>query len=381
MNMRCFEALACKSLLFLEEENLEIKNFLKDKVHCILYNDKNLEELINYYLTHEDERRRIADEGHKKVKQILQEDALMRVEKLIGKWLPVINSEAGGKKKDDKPNEPNEKFKIIAHNIISWTNFPSELPSIADDVLAHLEDAKDSKMDAKILNFKGVTLALKGIYWNSREFLIKSALALRKSCEKDVTWAIPHFNLGKVLFILGDTDNAVQCFKNTVTLTKTLGSESVKELDIFLTQAYDFFRVELERLYWTYPDNEELRFNIAKLTLASSLEYLGDIFRRDKKASVNFYEASIIIKPENPHIRYKFAKALLESGEVKRAVDEFEAAYAHSPLHSIGYGYVKYFIKALSIARLLNRLREIKSELKLITKASPQLGENLKENA
>lgn len=60
MNMRCYEAAACGSLLFCDEENQEIREFLEDRVHCVLYNEQNLEELLDYYLSHDEERERIA---------------------------------------------------------------------------------------------------------------------------------------------------------------------------------------------------------------------------------------------------------------------------------------------------------------------------------
>jgi tetratricopeptide (TPR) repeat protein len=60
LNMRCYEAAACGSLLFCEEDNEEIREIFEDRVHGVLYNEQNLEELIDYYLTHDDERERIA---------------------------------------------------------------------------------------------------------------------------------------------------------------------------------------------------------------------------------------------------------------------------------------------------------------------------------
>jgi tetratricopeptide (TPR) repeat protein len=57
--MRCYEAAACGSLLFCEEENGEIREFFEDRVHCVLYNEQNLDELLDYYLSHEEERARI----------------------------------------------------------------------------------------------------------------------------------------------------------------------------------------------------------------------------------------------------------------------------------------------------------------------------------
>jgi hypothetical protein len=68
MNMRAFEAPACGALLFMEEENLEIRDFLTPEKECVLYNDKNFEDQVDYYLLQENKRRNIADAGHDKIK-------------------------------------------------------------------------------------------------------------------------------------------------------------------------------------------------------------------------------------------------------------------------------------------------------------------------
>jgi tetratricopeptide (TPR) repeat protein len=67
MNMRCYEAAACGSLLFYDEENEEIREFFEDRVHCVLYNARNLEELIDHYLTHDEERARVVAAARERV--------------------------------------------------------------------------------------------------------------------------------------------------------------------------------------------------------------------------------------------------------------------------------------------------------------------------
>lgn len=62
---RVWEILACKSLL-LERKNSAIENFLKPGVHYVEFEDESdLVEKINYYLENENERRYIAEKGHK----------------------------------------------------------------------------------------------------------------------------------------------------------------------------------------------------------------------------------------------------------------------------------------------------------------------------
>lgn len=64
LNMRAYEAPACGALLFIEENNLEIRDILSDQSSCVLYNAHNLDAKLRYYLEHPDERQRIAHQGY-----------------------------------------------------------------------------------------------------------------------------------------------------------------------------------------------------------------------------------------------------------------------------------------------------------------------------
>jgi len=76
MNLRCFEALACGSLLFIEEGNLEVPDWLRDRREAVFYRPDNLVELLEYYLDHDDERERIARQGHAKAPALAGENRL-----------------------------------------------------------------------------------------------------------------------------------------------------------------------------------------------------------------------------------------------------------------------------------------------------------------
>jgi hypothetical protein len=60
-NKRAFEAAAAGALLFQEAENREVPAYFRDRQECVLYNDDNLEDLLDYYLDHEDERQALAE--------------------------------------------------------------------------------------------------------------------------------------------------------------------------------------------------------------------------------------------------------------------------------------------------------------------------------
>lgn len=66
-NARAYEAALCGALVFHESENAETRESFEDGIHAVYYDDANLESLLEYYLTHEEERARIAEAGRQKV--------------------------------------------------------------------------------------------------------------------------------------------------------------------------------------------------------------------------------------------------------------------------------------------------------------------------
>src|SRR5205807_472767 len=67
-NMRALEAAAAGALLFQEAGNREVPSFFGDRQQCVYYTDNNLEELIEYYLDHEEARQAIAKAGRERVR-------------------------------------------------------------------------------------------------------------------------------------------------------------------------------------------------------------------------------------------------------------------------------------------------------------------------
>lgn len=85
MNLRAYEAAACGALCLVEEENLEIRDFLTPGESCVLYNKDNLLELARYYLEHPDQARRIAEAGQRQIQNYnCEKQFAMLLERLPG---------------------------------------------------------------------------------------------------------------------------------------------------------------------------------------------------------------------------------------------------------------------------------------------------------
>src|SRR5262249_13413668 len=66
-NQRALEAAAAGALLFQEAGNREVPAFFHDGKEYVAYDDVDLEQLLEYYLTHEEHRRRLAEAGRRRV--------------------------------------------------------------------------------------------------------------------------------------------------------------------------------------------------------------------------------------------------------------------------------------------------------------------------
>lgn len=70
VNFRTFEAMACGSLLVMERVGNGLEDLFTDKIHCVLYEKGNIEQIIQiaeYYTSHEEDREAIAFEGRSEV--------------------------------------------------------------------------------------------------------------------------------------------------------------------------------------------------------------------------------------------------------------------------------------------------------------------------
>ena len=65
--MRAFEAAAAGALLFQEAGNREVPGIFAEERECVYYGDEDLEERLEHFLDHEDERRAIAEAARAKV--------------------------------------------------------------------------------------------------------------------------------------------------------------------------------------------------------------------------------------------------------------------------------------------------------------------------
>jgi hypothetical protein len=85
MNLRAFEVPACGALLFMEEDNQEVRDFLTPGEEVVLYNDHNFEDLVQEYLADEPRRRKIAAAGHRRIQDFRMSRQILTLGNLLSR--------------------------------------------------------------------------------------------------------------------------------------------------------------------------------------------------------------------------------------------------------------------------------------------------------
>ncbi len=86
MNLRSFEAPACGALLFAEEDNFEVFDWLEPWEQCIPYSLDTLTERIHRFVADDDEREPIAEAGCRRIQSLAAEE---RLDMLFG-WMGKV---------------------------------------------------------------------------------------------------------------------------------------------------------------------------------------------------------------------------------------------------------------------------------------------------
>jgi tetratricopeptide (TPR) repeat protein len=243
MNMRCYEAAACGSLLFCDEENEEIREFFDDRVHCVLYNEQNLEELLDYYLTHDEEREQIAAAAVKRVAEYSFPRNLNR----LADRLEELDLKPRARVRRAPVLPLAEQLKRRARQMAGTYTWgaPPAAQSCLQEALALDPDDAAAHNDLAVTNCWGMG---NNPDLNS-QLLTASLHHLRRAVELSPTSAFYQLNLAHLYAASGWTEAALDLTQQALTL---LDSGRDDPGDLFCLPfpfAWDEYRVQYSALY------------------------------------------------------------------------------------------------------------------------------------
>lgn len=357
MNCRCFEAPSCGSLLFVEEENLEIRDFLEDKKECIYYNTNNLEELLEYYLTHEKEREIIAKAGYKKIQEFKQEkmwaDLYSKIEKLLraGKIT---------RKKKFFNLSKSEQIKAIVSNV-----YNSGISNSIDFIRNKLEKQIHENNDIESLNNLAAILIniLPKIKLKEFQEILKNQIIkyLELAIKEKYDYVIAHYNLGYIYFYIHDFEKSLKSFFNVINLLETDYIKGLSILGICFREFYDTFKIQWEKTYYdNISDNNKSLKSKSDIILAYTWEQIGDIYfyKNNIEKSLESYKKSFNIRSDLTFSSFKIAQ-LLENIDPEESIKYYEQAVKDYPLDLvISLFLCRYLYKIGRIEKCLEFCKE-----------------------
>ncbi len=334
-NSRCFEVPACGSLLFVEEENLEIRDYFNDKEHCIFYNNDNLEELLKYYLENPEESEKIANQGYEKVQEYSYENMfsylVSEIEKLDFNELR-------------KNRTFREMHRLEKHKAIAKQALQSVVPGKFYIVERELQGALDIySSEPELLNNLAVIYA--NAYFTlmnkeDKKLLHSSIKFLNDAIGFSPSYAVARFNLGCIYYLDGEYKKAEDILNSCIMCISTAPEESIELKGFYYIppniSLHDDFKMEWEKATYTYFNNEnDLSYGYCDLLMQRAFEILGDISAKnfDLELAEEMYKNSIQVKDNIGYIKFKLGKVLEMAGNYQEAYDYYNEMIKDKPLY------------------------------------------------
>ena len=356
MNMRAYEAAACGSLLFTEKSNTEITDYLTDREDCILYDEHNFEELLEYYLKNDNERNRIIDNAYKKIQNYSYKKLM---ERILNKC-----SEINFHENKREISDPQKHLTVIANQI-----YKGEFP-FSHYVIQKLKESEETLENLNTLTVFYLVLAeisddtdLKIQIYNK---VLQYAL---KAIEKKPDHPILNYHLGSIYYNLNDVPKAIEYWEKCVEILESDKNHDLSEL--IYPYRYNSFSSVWEKNEYANINNPDLLIDKRKkILLSKCLEYLGFIYinTNDFTKAEEKLKKALPLSAE-PHITAAgIGELCYYKGNLDAATDMFRLSLKNMPFQVSAWNFL---LTALKEKGLHKKCMEFCLELYRVLKAVP----------
>jgi GT2 family glycosyltransferase/Tfp pilus assembly protein PilF len=344
VNRRAFEAIAAGALLFQEAENLESPTFFQDRQECVYYTDENLETLLEYYLTHEDERAAIAVRARSKLATLSFEAQWNETLQALEPCWPEIAAHARRRQ---------EAYIAFGSPARLWECLSGGGPttSLADSLAQQLlREPNRGELHSAL----GVALAHEA--QSSPSGLAPSAGRLagyfQRALRADGQNLVSLLNAVELLAVANQKPAAVDLARRALALVGQDLQDAPAWLDTPRVPAgFDHFRVEWERAAWMHAGQPSAEVRAKRRLIRWRVhallgELTGDLAHR---------EEAVLARPDLPGSA-ALGEALAAAGRLPEAVPHLRASIDTNPfdLHS-----------AKTLFEVLGRLEETDGQRRL----------------
>jgi GT2 family glycosyltransferase len=373
-NKRTFEAAAAGALLFQEEENSETVDHFEMGRECVFYSEDNLEALLHHYLEQEDERRVIADAGHRRARQFtfarLWEHHLAGIEE---EWPEIaVRASTRASSFEVRTSGLGARSTNLGLETRLWEALCARRPEVGDLVRELGAKAVAQPHNGHWQYALGLATYLQegqtpwaesSESWRAREYF-QRAVAL------DPTHAVAGLGAAEALAIAGQKDEAIAAARKVLDGLADEGQGGRPQgLPGWLNAPtfpprYDHLRVEWEKAAWenaAQPDEEaRAKLQLLRWRLHSLLADLTE-------ATEQAYEAALA-RPDLPTTRAGLGCALRRAGRPAQAVPHLRAALDKNPFD---VPTARLLFQALGEAGDGLGQRRVARDYRLLAKAAP----------
>jgi GT2 family glycosyltransferase/tetratricopeptide (TPR) repeat protein len=319
-NQRVAETLAAGALLFHEADNLEVPHLLQEGQEYVAYTTENLEDRLEYFLAHEEERRALAEAGRRKAAQFtfpaLWQRALENVER---DWEKLVA------KRCVRP-AGSAAEQLRARSWQAWSGSGSD-PSLASDLANHLV-AEPYAADWH--NALGLTLAQAACAGGSlTAAAVQQAVSyFERATRTDPRHVLARLNLVECLCYLDQKDHAIEQARQLLgILDRPEAADAVWLEAGHFPPGFDLFRVEWERAAWANAGNPSAELAAKRTLVRWRTHSLLAALTQDL---IHYYEA-VLARPDLPPTRAALGCALGRQGRVGDGLCHLRQAATDNP--------------------------------------------------
>ncbi len=369
MNMRTFEALNSRSLLFLEDENVETWKYIRKWSEAIPYRSENVEELLIRYIGDDVARETVASAGFERIEAV-------QGAKL---WNKILDTLSYAKAERIDREDPHLRVSSLRSLINLFFNCPQEFTEGNINYIENLgveiaiSVSEDKILKSSVFNdlsflffssaFKAENVELRRKYVQNAIRYMNSALALNPK------FSIYWYNLAYLLYSAGDN-------KGFLTASQQfLKSPLPREIDGFpnffcpiIFSHYDYIKSYIDYVWIEHiSDIERIRLEISKALISRIFVLLSNfsLENGDLKQAEDFAMEALKNFPEISDIYFLLGRIKFQKNEYKDSAKFYLKGYELNIFDFTKWGEIAM---ALALANMQDELKSFLNEIRFISK-------------
>jgi GT2 family glycosyltransferase len=312
---RAFEAAASGALLFQERGNAEVAARFRDRQECVFYGD-DLEELLEHYLAHEDQRRAIAAAGRERALRCSYAALWEPIQAAVEEGWPELQERAARRPRFEGGAA------LVARAEAAGNSAAGDV-TLCDDLDVALRAAP---ADGGLLNARGVAAAAAV----RQEGILRASAAeeaarwFRRALAADQSDPAVALNLIEALAGIQQYSVAADGARRALSLLEraTAAWDTLR-----FPPGFDHFRVEWERATWDHAGDPRAEAEAKRALLRWRLHgLLGDL----TGDLVHHLEAALA-RPDLPPRRAALGRALTRAGRAAEGAAHLRFAAEADP--------------------------------------------------